>query len=252
MKHVGAHLLSKETVADFFNYVDDYPKPDLAEVHPTEALKNYIAECGGDAEKTIVHLAPPPPPVSPEIERRPTIRCVTRTMTSPLYAMSYGVCGTGWTRLLCCWDDPAQLEQCIRENCPYLHVSDLLKQHPIATPLGLYESIPCTFAGMDKKCKWHRHQFQDMIQWEVPPFELETSEGEEPKPPVAEPPSSEGAVEFVPKFNGTRWVLLRRGTNPVPKPSDEKQKEISAEAAQLEQDMKNSILNYLDGYEDDE
>ena len=77
MKHVGQTLLSPESVTEFFTYVAG-PEPDLTRISPVKALKDYIEECGGDPELTIVHFAPPPPPLAPEVGRRSTIKCVTR------------------------------------------------------------------------------------------------------------------------------------------------------------------------------
>ena len=77
MKHVGQTILTPESMTEFFSYVAG-PKPDLTRISPVDVLKDYIEECGGDPERTIVHFAPPPPPLAPEVGRRSTIRCVTR------------------------------------------------------------------------------------------------------------------------------------------------------------------------------
>ena len=108
MKHVGPFLLSPKGMTEFFSYIEG-PKPTIeTEIEAIKALKDYIAECGGDPEMTIVTFAPPPPPVPPEMERRSTIKCVTRSIASPTYATYWGANGVVWTQLLCCWDDPIQ------------------------------------------------------------------------------------------------------------------------------------------------
>jgi len=59
-------------MGDFFTYIDGH-RPGLERIPPIQALKDYIERCGGDPERAIVHFAPPPPPMSPEVGRSPLI-----------------------------------------------------------------------------------------------------------------------------------------------------------------------------------
>jgi len=122
MKHVGEELLSTRMMTEFFTYIEG-PKPNIEAIGPVKALKDYIAECGGDPERTIGRFAPPPPPVHPGMGRRSTIKLVTRNIASPSYATSWGANGIVWTQLLCCWDDPIQARV---EQTNTLHPADTL------------------------------------------------------------------------------------------------------------------------------
>ena len=246
MKHIGSHLLCKKTVDEFFDYLDDYPKPDLSRIDPALALMEYIANCEGDADKTMVHLTPPPPSPLDMPMQRPMIKAVVRNIISKPYATSYGTHETRWTRLLCCWDDSVDGSRCIREDCPYLHWRDLLNQHPEATAHGLYELVPCTFAGTGKGCRWHGSQFHGCGEWDTPLFELETM-GENPTTPVAQPPASEGAVEYVPKHTGSQWTLLPRRKTGGESPIREVQVGGYMDVAKYERELMESIGNWLAG-----
>ena len=107
MKHVGQNLLSPESMTEFFTYIEG-PKPEILDQKGAiQALKDYIEECGGDPDLTMVHFAPPPPQMA-IMGRRCTIKCVTRAIASPTYGTSWIQGGLAKTQLLCCWDDPLQ------------------------------------------------------------------------------------------------------------------------------------------------
>ena len=176
MKNVGRRILSSESMTEFFTYIGR-PLPDFTHISPIDALKQYIKDCGGDPERAIVHFAAPPPPV-PQAERRSTTKCVLRGIASPTYATAWKQDGVVQTQLLCCWDDPTQASECKRENCPYRHASQWLAEHP-EVEVDPFELVPCTFAGMDGGCKWHKNRLRSGPQkWVVPPFELKVTSNE--------------------------------------------------------------------------
>ena len=65
MDFVQQYLLTPESMTEFFTYIEG-PKPDLTQVSPIQALKDYIEYCGGDPDEAIVHFAPGPPAILPE------------------------------------------------------------------------------------------------------------------------------------------------------------------------------------------
>ena len=92
MKRVGDKALSPEGLSEFFQHIGK-PQPDFLRITPTEAIQNYIAECGGDPEKAIFHFAPPPSPEHPGLERRSTIKGVMRGIASPTFAKTWSPVG---------------------------------------------------------------------------------------------------------------------------------------------------------------
>ena len=55
MDFVQQYLLTPESMTEFFTYIEG-PKPDLTQVSPIQALKDYIEYCGGDPDEAIVHF----------------------------------------------------------------------------------------------------------------------------------------------------------------------------------------------------
>ena len=208
---------------------------------PYEALRAYIKQCGGNADRTMVHFAPPPPPLFPEYGRRSTIKCVTRNIASPSYATSWEGNGVVWTELLCCWDDPIQGTKCIRQNCPYRHVSQMLEEHP-GGGQDFFELIPCTFAGMSEGCKWHSNRLGTK-KWVVAPFELkESSDEPAPDKPLVK------CAQLRPRYDGKKWILQQCRTcksRPILS-----RKEIE-EAARVCADIIAATKRFLDGFDTD-
>ena len=112
--------------------------------------------------------------------------------------------GAAFFKILCCWDDPKELQICQRQYCPYQHSSDIAKQQPNAPQQDFFGFMPCNFQGMTGRidgCTRHRLRFMSPMTWHVPRCEL--SEGGE-APRTHSPP--EGA-ELVPMYVGQTWVL---------------------------------------------
>ena len=85
MKSLGESLQLPATWNAFFDYVHEFPKPDLNRITPMEALMEYTAQCGGDAEKTASHfINHVPSPVAPA-PGRPKIKAVVRNIASKAY-----------------------------------------------------------------------------------------------------------------------------------------------------------------------
>ena len=55
MRHVGHCLLTKGGIAEFFTRINR-ELPDFEQIGPEDALRDYIADCGGDPERTMAHL----------------------------------------------------------------------------------------------------------------------------------------------------------------------------------------------------
>ena len=114
--------MSLESMPELYTFIEG-PTPDLSQVTPIQALKDYIRDCGGDSDFAIGHFLPPPPPVV-GVRHAPKKRPL-RSIASSVYATSSEGHEPVSTLLLCCWDDP-----CVRENCPYRHASLMKEQHP--------------------------------------------------------------------------------------------------------------------------
>ena len=107
MQGVGMTLLTEGSILHFFQQYVQGPTPDVANLGPIQAVKQYTEECGGDSERTLLHLAPPPPQLETAVGRRRAIKCVTRDIVSSTCATAWHPAhGIVWTTLLCCWDDP--------------------------------------------------------------------------------------------------------------------------------------------------
>ena len=94
MKRIGHDLFKAETMAKFFKKLGR-PPPDFNIIEPVQAFKDYIEECGGHPEKTIVHFAPPPPPAHVD---RPQVRHIARYIISKTWA----TCQTRCCHNTCC------------------------------------------------------------------------------------------------------------------------------------------------------
>ena len=229
---------------EFFSYIDD-PPPDLETMSPIQALSAYIEQCGGNADRTILHFVPPPPPpLFPEYGRRSTIKCIQRHIASQHYATSLEGNEVVWTELLCCWDDPAQKSKCIRQNCPYRHTSEMSEEHPFGGQ-DLFELIPCNFAGMGEGCKYHRHRL-GTHKWVVPLFEL-TESSDEPAP--YKPPRGLG-FHCRPRYDGKQWILQMSRSCKL-RPVKHERKEIDEEATRVCNAIIAATKRLLDGFDTD-
>ena len=94
MKHIGHDLFKAETMAKFFTRLGR-PPPDFNIIEPVQAFKNYIEECGGHPEKTIVHFAPPPPHPDPAHVYRHQVRHTERYIISKTWATCQTACSHG-------------------------------------------------------------------------------------------------------------------------------------------------------------
>ena len=57
MKHVGGgKIFQAEAMTEFFTYIKDQPRPNLFQISPVQAFGAYVARCGGDPERTIIHF----------------------------------------------------------------------------------------------------------------------------------------------------------------------------------------------------
>ena len=237
MNHVGDSLLLPATLNAFFDYVHEFPKPDLNRITPMEALMEYTAQCGGDAEKTASHFIKHVTlHVAPDPGRR-KIKAVVRDIASKAYARTSMPGNDGWIRLLCCWDDPTTNSKCQRGSCPYLHVSDLLASHPGMTTEELFSIIPCTFAGTKGGCWWHSKWLRSAQLWNVPEFEL--AENEEESRPLEGVTVDDDNEHILVNYNG-ETLLRRRGAERRPA------------VDQYGIDMRMSVRRWLQGYDDDE
>ena len=240
MNNLGESLQLPATWNAFFDYVHEFPKPDLNRITPMEALMEYTAQCGGDAEKTASHfINHVPSPVAPD-PGRPKIKAVVRDIASKAYARSSVPAAGGWIRLLYCWDDPTTNSTCQRDSCPYIHVSDLLASHPEMTSEELFGIIPCAFAGMKEGCRWHSKWFRSSQLWNVP--EIEFAANEEETRPLEGVTAGDDNEHILVNYNGKPYgtLLRRRGAERCPA------------VDQYEIDMRMSVRRWLQGYDDDE
>ena len=135
-------VLTAEGMQEFFSYLAG-PQPNLAHMSPRQALHTYTAERGGNPEKTVDHFENSEVLMPASTDRRNNITYVRRNIASPHYATSRVGDGVGWTKLLCCFDDPLLGCECKRTACPYRHATEHASGEQ-----DLFQLIPCTFAGM--------------------------------------------------------------------------------------------------------
>ena len=157
-------ILDKARLQEFGKLTEaelDYSK------EPYEALKAYVKECGGNPVITVWYFAPPPP--GPKVR---TIREARRAITSSPFATRTHENKICWLRMACCWDGSGSCAR--KQTCPYEHVSDP----------GLFQVVPCQFAGMAGGCRYHREEFHSE-GWKIDIFQTsaETEEKTLPYPP---------------------------------------------------------------------
>ena len=57
MKHIGGgKIFQEDTMITFFTFIKAQPRPDLFQISPVQAFGAYVARCGGDPERTIIHF----------------------------------------------------------------------------------------------------------------------------------------------------------------------------------------------------
>ena len=57
MEHVGGGTIFQELhMAEFFTHIKDQPFPNFKKISTVHAFGAYVARCGGDPERTIIHF----------------------------------------------------------------------------------------------------------------------------------------------------------------------------------------------------
>ena len=181
LRSVGHGLFDRENVYRFFQAIDMDPEKLLDGKTPIEAVKEYTKNTGGDAEYALSMMPPPPPPVQRGEFQRIRIKKVTRAITSSAYCVRKDDAKIR-TKMLCCWDDPDDGSECLRDSCPYIHASTLKKTME-GDPFG---TAPCASAGMPGGCRWHGHRLGN-DDWIAPEIEF----GEEIEDQRAETPNED-------------------------------------------------------------
>ena len=241
---VAVELFTSSGCARFFHIIGR-SIPNSMQNSPADAIKEYTEDCGGNGDKTILKLAPLPPP-DPML--RPTVVCRSE-IVSPDYATKVAPEHVMRTQLLCCWDDPLGTTQCTRHACPYRHTKDL---GTLEHQYDFYKLIPCNFAGMPGGCRHHKMRFKGK-NWTVPVWRTTGSKAKNPS--SEENPSlnkevlyARGeTVEYVPVYDGDAWELYQ--CRPCdPGMTQMQLEQITGEDVRY---MKECVKRYLAGDDDD-